>query len=237
MLTLTTTRFNPSLNGDLHLGHIYTVLVNRDMASKGYFILRFDDTSPHLVKGNKVGETYYFMERQLEDLEWLGIVPDRVSLQSDLIEKYKTEINFIIDTLTLRDTPAGQHILPKFVRFKDSFVAYPYVPEQTAERVVMDYYEDIRHLIRGEDFSTEYSLYRFFCDYMSYPHPKFTFLPRLNTPTGDISKTQKSKTVRQYREDGYTASKLLQKLRITCLIDLNRTWKIDNLINHPVILP
>jgi hypothetical protein len=40
-----TTRFNPTLNGYLHLGHVMMCLVNRAEATEhgGKFLVRFDD--------------------------------------------------------------------------------------------------------------------------------------------------------------------------------------------------
>jgi len=43
-----TTRWNPTLNGSLPLGHIYSLLVNERFAheNNGVMVLRFDDNSP-----------------------------------------------------------------------------------------------------------------------------------------------------------------------------------------------
>ena len=45
------TRFNPSTNGGLHLGHIYALLVNERFAHDrdGMFYVRFDDTSQAIM--------------------------------------------------------------------------------------------------------------------------------------------------------------------------------------------
>ena len=61
------TRFPPSPNGFLHLGHARAIITNYSMAKKhgGYFNLRFDDTNP-------VNEETIFVEAIKRDIEWLG---------------------------------------------------------------------------------------------------------------------------------------------------------------------
>lgn len=62
------TRFAPSPTGDLHLGHAYSAIYAHDVArrSGGRFIVRVEDLDPGRCREA-------FVERQLEDLAWLGL--------------------------------------------------------------------------------------------------------------------------------------------------------------------
>lgn len=80
---LPTYRFAPSPTGYLHIGNARTALWNALLARKtgGTFILRFDDTDLERSRPE-------YAEAILEDLAWLGIVPDRVEHQSTRTARY-----------------------------------------------------------------------------------------------------------------------------------------------------
>lgn len=78
------TRFAPSPNGQLHLGHAYAALVAHDMAraGRGEFLLRIEDidgvrSRPELAMGFR------------EDLHWLGISWDAEAVQSQRLDRYR----------------------------------------------------------------------------------------------------------------------------------------------------
>jgi glutamyl-Q tRNA(Asp) synthetase len=77
-------RFAPSPNGELHLGHAYSALVNDHLARQlqGRFLLRIED-----VDGGRARDEF---ERQIyEDLEWLGIEWEKpVWKQSEHLDNY-----------------------------------------------------------------------------------------------------------------------------------------------------
>ncbi len=79
----TKVRFAPSPTGYIHIGNARTALLNwlysRDTG--GTFLLRLDDTDVERSKTE-------YAEAIVEDLAWLGIVPDEVARQSDRTEKY-----------------------------------------------------------------------------------------------------------------------------------------------------
>ncbi len=87
------TRFAPSPNGWLHLGHAYSAMLGARQASEngGTFLLRLEDIDigrarPHFIDGI------------YQDLEWLGLEwPTRVLLQSTRFEAYEQALK------TLRD--------------------------------------------------------------------------------------------------------------------------------------
>ena len=76
-------RFAPSPTGYIHIGNARTALWNALLAKKagGTFILRYDDTDVERSKAE-------YAEAILEDLNWLGIPPDRIERQSDRFARY-----------------------------------------------------------------------------------------------------------------------------------------------------
>ena len=75
----TTSRFAPSPTGRLHLGHAYSALAAHDLAraAGGRFVLRIEDIDRERVREDLVAGI-------LEDLAWLGIVPDGPVLRQSL---------------------------------------------------------------------------------------------------------------------------------------------------------
>jgi glutamyl-Q tRNA(Asp) synthetase len=65
---MTRTRFAPSPNGPLHLGHAYAAIVAHDLAHSrgGEFLVRIEDIDGERSRAQWVEET-------LEDLRWLGL--------------------------------------------------------------------------------------------------------------------------------------------------------------------
>ena len=78
-----TVRFAPSPTGFLHLGNARTALLNWLFAKQagGRFILRLDDT-------DRERSTEAFAAAIVEDLAWLGIVPDAIHRQSERAERH-----------------------------------------------------------------------------------------------------------------------------------------------------
>jgi glutamyl-Q tRNA(Asp) synthetase len=77
-------RFAPSPNGELHLGHAYSALLNAELARKagGRFLLRMEDID--LARTSSRFEAHI-----LEDLRWLGIAwEDPVRRQSEHFDDY-----------------------------------------------------------------------------------------------------------------------------------------------------
>jgi glutamyl-tRNA synthetase len=78
-----TVRFAPSPTGLLHLGNARTALLNWLFAKQhgGRFILRLDDT-------DRERSTEAFAAAIVEDLAWLGILPDAVVRQIDRADRH-----------------------------------------------------------------------------------------------------------------------------------------------------
>ena len=78
------TRFAPSPNGPLHLGHAYAAIVAHDLARArgGEFLLRIEDIDGTRSRAGLVPEV-------LADLEWLGLEWDgSIAFQSDRLDAY-----------------------------------------------------------------------------------------------------------------------------------------------------
>ncbi len=88
------TRFPPEPNGYLHIGSAKAIYINSSIAKKygGKFNLRYDDTNP-------AKEDNEYVESILEDLTWLGAIPDGgVFYGSDYFDKcYEYAIKLIRD--------------------------------------------------------------------------------------------------------------------------------------------
>jgi glutamyl-tRNA synthetase len=82
------TRFAPSPTGRLHVGNIRTALHNFLFARKngGTFLLRIDDT-------DRERSTDEFDLAIRDDLEWLGLVPDKLVRQSERFDIYEREFD------------------------------------------------------------------------------------------------------------------------------------------------
>lgn len=78
------TRFAPSPNGLLHLGHAFSAIFAHDLAKKsgGRFLLRIED-----IDGPRSRPE--FADEFRRDLEWLGLEWDEVPPQSTRIDSYR----------------------------------------------------------------------------------------------------------------------------------------------------
>ena len=78
-----TTRFAPSPNGSLHLGHAYSAIIAHDLATRsgGRFLLRIEDIDGARSRAVLVDEFR-------EDLAWLGLEWDEVPAQSTRLDSY-----------------------------------------------------------------------------------------------------------------------------------------------------
>jgi len=232
----TNTRFNPTTNGPLHIGHLYVALVNEHEAHRhgDKFILRFDDNQFYhrWVTG---GDIPSICREMLDDLQWCGVHPDVVSSQSELQEK--TE-RLLSKFGYHKRGVLRHHWTHAYLPETKSERMYPYVADYTAEKVIQDMIEGVSVLIRGVDLLSEFSLYNYFCDLWDIPIPKQVFLPRLRLQGGvlsDVSKTLGNCKIRDYRGRGVSKEEVLTMLRTVCLKDIQGDWTIENVKNDPIL--
>ncbi|TPK94151.1 tRNA glutamyl-Q(34) synthetase GluQRS [Mesorhizobium sp. B2-4-12] len=91
-MTLLTFRFAPSPNGDLHLGHAYSALLNQRLAntSRGRLLLRIEDIDTTRC-------TPRFEAGVLADLKWLGLGwEEPVRRQSEHFAEYEAVLDRLI---------------------------------------------------------------------------------------------------------------------------------------------
>ena len=123
------TRFAPSPNGPLHLGHAYSAIVAHDLAVKagGEFLLRIED-----IDGPRSRPEFATQIR--EDLSWLGLKWREVPAQSTRLSRYeeaadqlkamgllypcKCSRTEIADAATERD-PDGAPLYPETCKGRD----------------------------------------------------------------------------------------------------------------------
>ncbi|MBO9519664.1 MAG: tRNA glutamyl-Q(34) synthetase GluQRS [Porphyrobacter sp.] len=81
---MTVTRFAPSPNGSLHLGHAYSAIVAHDLAQArgGRFLLRIEDIDGSRSRAD-------LAEEFRADLAWLGLDWEEVPAQSSRIASYE----------------------------------------------------------------------------------------------------------------------------------------------------
>ncbi len=84
----TVTRFAPSPNGPLHLGHAYAAIVAHDRAAQGggRFLLRIEDIDGARSRPDLADEFR-------ADLAWLGLSFEEVPAQSTRIDSYREAAN------------------------------------------------------------------------------------------------------------------------------------------------
>jgi glutamyl/glutaminyl-tRNA synthetase len=230
------TRFNPTCNGRLHVGHLYLILVNYHMAkaSGGKFIVRFDDDQPGWFKLLGIDKVYEFRGLIRSDLEWLGIEVD--AWTSERESRYANEVDAGSLLLPNHIPDAVEH--KAHIESKLEFM-YPYVPYLTLVKVVQDHREGIDTLIRGEDLITEYSLYSYFCQLRGLPTPKFYYLPRLRRQDmgalTDVSKTAGNFKIADYRERYWDPKSLIAALGRCCLENPSDGWTYANVKQMPIL--
>lgn len=91
-MTLLTFRFAPSPNGELHLGHAYSALLNQRMAARagGRLLLRIEDIDLERC-------TPQFEAGIVRDLEWLGLDWEKpVRRQSEHFAEYRAVLERLI---------------------------------------------------------------------------------------------------------------------------------------------
>ena len=237
---MSTTRFNPTTNGGLHIGHAYTALVNQHEAhaSGGKFILRFDDNTRYWVR--KLGGQAAMAKiarGQQKDLEWLGIVPDVVAYQSEMepaILRYLADSKWqsVID-----HQPVPDHD-PRVIS-DPPIAAGGMWAFLVAEKVISDEMLGTNLLIRGLEILAEDGLYRYFRALFGYMSIETVYIPRLMTAwtedLADVSKTAGNWKIRDVRERGHSPEVVRSVLRESCLVDVHGPWSLDNLRTRPVL--
>lgn len=243
------TRFNPTINGPLHLGHLYIALVNEHEAhaSGGEFIVRFDDNQRdwQALYGQTAIDRW--KAEMMNDLGTFLSV-DRWTSQAENESRYPLElmpppfgVKDQVFTPLLSGVPLGIYqFVPEFVPDRAQ-PFYPYAPAYTAERAFMDRIEGVNWLIRGIDLITECAFYEYVRNWFGYPAVRQTYLPRLKQESGGqlspVSKTLGGNTIADSR-NALGDRGVLEVLRHSCLIDPAGPFAVRNVKSDPrLVLP
>ena len=241
------TRFCPTITGaELHVGHLYTALVNEREAhrSGGRFLIRIDDTQEYWkdqigLASRGIGERYISqieMFMDVDKVEWQSEMPE----PKRLIGKHQLNIyNTIFDNVEKEQMVYIQ--ICDWIPDGDMQM-YPYTSKYTFEKAMWDFYEGTNWLIRGEDLVSEAAFYAFFTTLFGLPWVMQTYLPRLRAEnrqelrnTAPISKKcgnyQLSKQITKLGVDG-----VMQNLKQSCLIDPEGDFFLENIKWNPTIV-
>ena len=234
------TRFNPTANGPIHLGHAYMALVNQAEAhiTHGSFLLRLEDDQDYWAWKNGPEKTREYCENIVRDLDWLGIVPDRITLQSQTHEQLQGALDIFLRGRELRDLAFRLQFRAPEVHGMYDYVFYPYAPYLTIHKALEDAIDSINLLIRGIDLLSENAFYEYVCEILGVFPPRAVYMPRMVLPDGQqfaqLSKTEGTGRIEDYRTKGYHPDDVLELLRKSCLIDHSGPWLIQNVKDKPV---
>lgn len=211
------TRFRPTPNGDLHLGHVWICLHDYDIAARsgGKFVLIADDDvylkqrlylqSPPVAK---------VVDRMVEDLTWLGMPPDEVRLTSEFHDLHVAAgVRLEVKEPILHDKRAsflGRYIMPPESSAQEDY----YHPWFTLCRVVDDHALGIDAFHRGEELVGERQLYDYFCSVLGFRSVRQKYLPHVwrDGATAKESKSVACTTVRELRDAGYAPQQVTETL-------------------------
>lgn len=240
------TRFNPTVSGPLHAGHLYMALVNEVEAHSagGKFIVRIDDTQG--IWRHRLGKNLseqYCADYQEQLNRFMKI--DVWHRQSQLPRP--EEIIGVSEFLKSLPKPQwfGGTTQVEWKKESDQ-KSWQYSPYLTAEKVIWDFWESVNLLIRGDDLITEANLYDYFVEEIGLPRIQQVYISRLmsedrkNTVSEvDILRHGISKTFGAYKLETqineFGVEKTLKLLKKSCLIDPDGEFLVENIKSNPVI--
>ncbi len=164
----------------------------------------------------------------------MGIKPD---LYSYVMEEKEKNEKYLKNSKLFKGSEIDiKKLEEKYIpKIKNIENPYPYVPYLTVTKAVQDYREGCGTLIRGDDLSSEFSLYCYFCKLLNIPVPEFIYVPRLMHGTISLSKTKGNLKLKDLRKKGYSPEQIFKLLKDACLIDKKKGWFYKNIKPQPVI--
>lgn len=232
------TRFNPTISGPLHIGHLYLALVNATEAhyTGGKFIVRADDTHDlwnHWIKKDE--RDLYWKDYQ----EQLGLFMD--------VDVWERASEMLTPREIIGDNPHLE-CLPRQAwgnmqkiewRVEANMRVFNYDFRDVIEKVIWDYHQKVNLLIRGEDLITEAQLYEHVTYILGLPAMRQIYLPKLMASTQqDDIRTSISKSERVYSLEKqipeFGVEGTLSLLRKACLIDPQGEFLAANIKPNPI---
>lgn len=236
------TRFNPTANGNLHLGHLYIMLFNEHMAheSGGKFYVRFENNQVDTLNDLDYYRTSAFCDLQEDAIKWLEIPVDGWFRQSDMgLEMMQFVADHVIPGhgwwIPEYKWPYSIPINPALGEYNlEEGEWFPCAPFVTYSKVIYDELRGVNVLIRGDDLRSEFALYQYFRNLLRLPEIDHYYLPRLYGPEGEIvSKFHGAKTILEYKDAGWTPEDLKDLLAESTLKDPAAGWRLTNVKKHP----
>lgn len=220
------TRFSPSLNGSLHVGHLWMAWLNWAWAkeSGGRFVLRFDDLAPACA-GEDMARAGDWASEGQHLLELAGIVPDSVSYVSA----------YQVPGYPMDAGGRNRWLRPPSLEGWDNVGCHPAL---VAARVNADIREGIDAVIRGEELAPELQLYEYLNHALGAAPRQMIYLPRLRVRVDGhlttISKTYGNLQLRDlYALDEPAA--WVARVRQTGLLDPNAPVGLANVNPDPIL--
>ena len=221
-------RFAPSPTGHLHLGSARTALFNWLYArhTGGKFLLRIENT-------DRVRSDTKFLEEILEDLKWLGIDwDDEPIYQSRRFDVYREKAEKILArgkayregeaiifkvekgrSIELNDIIHGK-ITVNTDNIKDQvMIKSDGSPTYNFSCVVDDSYQEITHVLRGDDHISNTPKQILFYEALELKLPQFGHMPLILGPDGaKLSKRHGVVSVEEYKKEGFLPEALANYL-------------------------
>ncbi len=257
-MTKFNTRFAPSPNGYLHLGHAFSALISEKIAykSSGKFFLRIEDID--IGRCNKEFEKNIY-----EDLSWLGINYQKdVRRQSDYFKNYevyikklrdldliypcwatRSEISKSNDTVLRLKTPnSGEVVVNDLIRgdivFENSelddliLLRSDGTPTYHLCNVIDDYEQEVTTVIRGEDHISNTPRQIHIQQALGYPPLEYAHLPMvLGQDKKRLSKRHAATSLDEYQSEGYLDVSIINTLaRLGWSGGKNEVFNLEELI-------
>ena len=222
------TRFAPSPTGYLHIGGVRTALFNYIFAKKnnGTFLVRIEDTDKERSKDE-------YIDAIMDGLDWIKLNPDKKPIkQSDRFEVYQQEADRLIEEgKAYEDDGAVRLKINKEGSTKVQDLVYGDIEFLNKElddlvilrsdksptyhfcNVIDDNYQEVTHIIRGEDHLPNTPKQIQIVSALGYKGFKYAHLPLvLGEDRKRLSKRHAATDLMAYKEAGYLPDALLNML-------------------------
>ena len=222
------TRFAPSPTGYLHIGGVRTALFNYIFAKKnnGTFLVRIEDTDKERSKDE-------YIDAIMDGLDWIKLNPDKKPIkQSDRFEVYQQEADRLIEEgKAYEDDGAVRLKINKEGSTKVQDLVYGDIEFLNKElddlvilrsdksptyhfcNVIDDNYQEVTHIIRGEDHLPNTPKQIQIVNALGYKGFKYVHLPLvLGEDRKRLSKRHAATDLMAYKEAGYLPDALLNML-------------------------
>ena len=222
------TRFAPSPTGYLHIGGVRTALFNYVFAKKykGTFLVRIEDTDKERSKPE-------YIEAIMEGLNWLGLNSDQKPIkQSERFEVYKEEAFKLVKAdkayeddgaIRLKINKDGSTLVKDLVygdiefpnKELDDLVILRSDESPTYHfcNVIDDNYQNVTHIIRGEDHLPNTPKQIQIVNALGYEGFEYIHLPLvLGEDRKRLSKRHAATDLMSYRQEGYLPEAVLNML-------------------------